>query len=123
MTSSDSALRLDGVVAVFDLECTSWEGAQARNWSGPGGEPEVVDIGAMSLPFMFQSYLLCALVAAMASSTKFIDTYIVGLLVAMNPDIILQHAFLEAVPAVLFGTAGGLFVPPVIRRLKSHGVI
>lgn len=83
----------------------------------------VVDIGAMGLPFMFQSYLLCALVAATAAATKFIDTYVMDRLVSMNRDIIFQHAFLEAAPAVLFGTAGSLFVPPVIRRLKSYGVI
>jgi hypothetical protein len=83
----------------------------------------VVDVGAVALPFMFQSYFLCALVAAVASSTKFIDTYVVDRLVKMNQEVILQHAFLETVPAVLFGVAGGLFVPPVIRRLKSHGVI
>jgi hypothetical protein len=83
----------------------------------------VVDIGAMALPFMFQSYLLCALVAATAAATKFIDTYVMDRLVSMNPNIIFQHAFLEAAPAVLFGVAGSLFVPPVIRRLKSYGVI
>ena len=83
----------------------------------------VVDIGAQAVPVMFQSYLLCALVAAMAAATKFIDTYVMDRLVSMNPDIILRHAFLEAAPAVLFGVAGSLFVPPVIRRLKSYGVI
>ena len=40
---------LDRVVAVFDLEWTSWEGAQARNWSGPGEEQEIVEIGAVKL--------------------------------------------------------------------------
>ena len=49
MTSSDAALPLDDVVAVFDLEWTSWEGAQARDWSGPGEEREIVDIGAVKL--------------------------------------------------------------------------
>lgn len=31
----------------FDLECTTWEGAAARNWSGPGEHREVVQIGAV----------------------------------------------------------------------------
>lgn len=44
-----SAPPLDGRVAVFDLEWTSWEGAQARNWSGPGEEQEIVEIGAVLL--------------------------------------------------------------------------
>ncbi|MFH1423827.1 MAG: 3'-5' exonuclease [Candidatus Nealsonbacteria bacterium] len=31
---------------LFDLECTSWDGAAARNWSGPGEHREVIQIGA-----------------------------------------------------------------------------
>ena len=38
-----------GRIAVFDLEWTSWEGAQARNWSGPGEDQEIVEIGAVLL--------------------------------------------------------------------------
>jgi len=39
----------DGIVAVFDLEWTAWEGSQARRWGGPGEEREVVQIGAVRL--------------------------------------------------------------------------
>lgn len=49
MTSSDCAPPLDDVIVVFDLEWTTWEGAQARNWSGPGEEREIVEIGAVKL--------------------------------------------------------------------------
>lgn len=38
-----------GAVVVFDLEITTWEGALARNWSGPGEYREVVQIGAVRL--------------------------------------------------------------------------
>lgn len=34
---------------VYDLEYTSWEGALARNWSGPGEHREIVQIGAVRL--------------------------------------------------------------------------
>lgn len=34
---------------VYDLEFTSWEGAQARRWSGPGEYREIVQIGAVLL--------------------------------------------------------------------------
>lgn len=34
---------------VYDLEYTSWDGAQARNWSGPGECREIVQIGAIRL--------------------------------------------------------------------------
>lgn len=33
-------------IAIFDLECTTWEGAAARNWSGPGEHRELVQLGA-----------------------------------------------------------------------------
>jgi hypothetical protein len=82
-----------------------------------------IDIGAFIFPRMFQSYLLCALVGAVASSTKAIATFAVDLAVGMNKVIILQHAVYETAAAVLFGVAGGLFVPQIIKRLKSHGVI
>lgn len=32
---------------VFDLEMTAWEGSLARDWSGPGEFPEIVQIGAV----------------------------------------------------------------------------
>lgn len=38
-----------GIVVVFDLEWTAWEGSQARQWGGPGEEMEVVQIGAVRL--------------------------------------------------------------------------
>jgi inhibitor of KinA sporulation pathway (predicted exonuclease) len=40
---------LSGSVVVFDLEFTSWPGAMARQWSGPGEHREVVSIGAVKL--------------------------------------------------------------------------
>lgn len=83
----------------------------------------VVDTGAFIFPRMFQSYLLCALVGAVASSTKAISTYAVDLVVGMNKVIILQHAVYETAAAVLFGVAGSLLVPQIIKRLKSAGVI
>lgn len=33
-------------IVIFDLECTTWEGAAARNWSGQGEHREVVQLGA-----------------------------------------------------------------------------
>ena len=37
------------VIAVMDLEWTSWAGARARRWQGPGEEMEIVQIGAVRL--------------------------------------------------------------------------
>lgn len=39
-------LGLPKKIVVFDLECTTWEGAAQRDWSGPGEHREVVQLGA-----------------------------------------------------------------------------
>ena len=39
-------LNLPERIVIFDLECTTWEGAAARGWSGPGEHREVVQLGA-----------------------------------------------------------------------------
>lgn len=36
-------------IALLDMEWTSWEGAQARGWSGPGEYREVVQIGLIKV--------------------------------------------------------------------------
>ncbi|GAB2598131.1 hypothetical protein Aab01nite_73970 [Paractinoplanes abujensis] len=37
------------MIIVFDLEFTTWDGAQDRGWSGPGEFREIVQIGALRL--------------------------------------------------------------------------
>ena len=83
----------------------------------------VIDAAAMAVPALFQSYLLSGGLAAVAASTKFIQAFIMDVLVGMDRTVIVQHALLDASTAVLFGVAGGLVVPPVIRKLKAFGVI
>ena len=82
-----------------------------------------IDIGALLIPMLFGSYLFCGLVAAVAAGTKMLETYIVDYLVGMDADIILQHVLLQTASNMLFGVAGGLLVPSVIRKLKAYGVI
>ena len=36
-------------VVVLDLEFTAWEGSLERNWSGPDEEPEIIQIGAVTI--------------------------------------------------------------------------
>lgn len=82
-----------------------------------------VDAGAGLVSGMFESYFWCGIVAAVASSTKFLVTYAVDLLVGMDRTVILQHASWEAGTALIFGVAGSLFVPVVLRKLKSYGIV
>ena len=44
-----STVAAGGRLVVFDLEYTTWEGTNARRWSGPGEYFEVVQIGAVFL--------------------------------------------------------------------------
>jgi hypothetical protein len=83
----------------------------------------MIDLGALLLPNLFQSYFQCALIASLASSTKFLDTYVLDWLIGMDRGVMLRHASLEAGTALLFGLAAGLLVVPVIRQLKAHGLV
>ena len=83
----------------------------------------VVDVGVLLIPGVFGSFLLCALLAAAAASTKAIDTILVDYLVGMDKTIILQHALLKSLGGVVFGVAGSLLIPPVIRKLRAYGAI
>ena len=82
-----------------------------------------VDVVALFIPGLFQSYLLVALTAAIASATKFAHTFIMDSLVGMERPIAVHHALLESAAAIGFGVAGSLLIPSVIRKLKAYGVI
>ncbi len=82
-----------------------------------------VDGMALFLPGLFQSLPLCALTAALAGATRFLSTYAVDILTGMDPDVLMQHIFIQSSGNLIFGIAGGLLVPPVIRKLKAYGTI
>lgn len=83
----------------------------------------VVDICAFVMPMLFESYFLCALTGLLAAATKFIDTLIKDYIIGMDRSIIVKHALIDASGAIFFGVAAGLFVPPVIKKLKAFDVI
>jgi len=82
-----------------------------------------VDLGSLALPWLWDSYMLCALVGAAAGATKFLGTIVLNLLVGMDPTIAFRQSFLEALAAMVFGAVGGLCVPPVLRRLRAYGIL
>lgn len=82
-----------------------------------------VDLGALLLPWLFGSVLLCALVGAAAGATKFFGRIAVDLLAGMDPAIAWRHSLIEAFAAMAFGAVGALGVPPVLRRLRAYGVL
>jgi hypothetical protein len=83
----------------------------------------VIDFFAMVFPSWYNKYALCLVMAFTASSTKFLDTYIVDYLMGMDPTVNLQHALLSSLSGSLFGMAGSLLVPPVMKKLYAHGIL
>ncbi|WP_020676731.1 hypothetical protein [Geopsychrobacter electrodiphilus] len=82
-----------------------------------------VDLGALLLPWLFGSVLLCALVGAVAGASKFFGTAGLDLLIGMDPAIVWRHSLLEAVAAMAFGGIGAMGIPPVLRRLRAYSVL
>lgn len=83
----------------------------------------VLDGFGRLLPGLSRRYLPCLIAAAAASFSKFFGNAAVDLLVGMDTAILLQHALLQTLGAVLFGIPGGLLAIPVMRRLKAHGMV
>ncbi|BBO92767.1 hypothetical protein [Desulfosarcina ovata] len=83
----------------------------------------VVDLMAGMIPGLFNSVSLCLITAAAAAATRFLSDCLVDYLAGMDMDILLQHAMIKSAGNVLFGTAGGMLVPAVIRKLRAYGVI
>lgn len=56
-------LDLPEEIVILDLECTTWEGAAARDWSGPGESREVIQLGAVLIET--QSFTALGMVKAL----------------------------------------------------------
>jgi len=83
----------------------------------------VIDAACALYPRLLESYVGCALVAAVASTSKVVTLVIVELLAGMDGVLIVQHAAIASVMNMLFGVLGSLVVPPILRRLKANGLI
>lgn len=83
----------------------------------------VVDLAAAVLPTLFRSYLACLIVGALAASTRGIWLGIADLMAGMELSLMLQHVLIASGMNMLFGAAGGLLVPAVVKRLEINGLI
>lgn len=83
----------------------------------------MVDLMAGLLPGIFASVLLCALSGGLAASTRMLSTWLIDLLAGMDAQIVQQHVWLQGAGNILFGLAGGIAVPAVIRKLVAYGAI
>lgn len=82
-----------------------------------------VDLTALAVPTLFENYAACVLAAALAAGSRALGNYVENLLVGMEATIALQHTLIQAGGSLLFGIAGGLLVPPVVRKLKARGIV
>ena len=83
----------------------------------------VIDLLAMLFPAGYKNYFMCLLIAFVASSTKFLTTYFVDYLMGMDPTVNLQLSVMDSLSGSIFGMAGSLFVPPVMKKLIAHGIL
>jgi len=82
-----------------------------------------LDVMAMMFPQMFQSILLCGVAGMLAGATQFAIGFSIDYLMGMHPDVLLQHALIKSMGNILFGAAGGLAVPAVLKKIQAYGVI
>jgi len=83
----------------------------------------IVDLGGILYSGFPGSYTACAFIGAIASASRFLTIIAVEWVIGMDWSLILQHAAISSSFGVLFGTAGSLMAPPVVRRLKTSGLI
>jgi len=82
-----------------------------------------IDIAGVIYPSLPGSYVACLLVGILASVTKALSGIGMDLLLGIETEIIVQHIVLTSAGSALFGAAGSLLVPGVIRRLQANKLI
>jgi len=83
----------------------------------------IVDIAGGFYPNMVRSYVACLIVGIVASVSKNVSGIGIDFLMGMESEIIIQHIFITTISGVLFGGAGSLLVPPVVRKLQANKLI
>lgn len=83
----------------------------------------IVDAGAVAYRRMTSSYVACLVIGIIASASKGISGVGIDYLMGMEDAIIVQHIIITMIGSTLFGAAGSLLVPPVIRRLQANRLI
>ena len=81
-----------------------------------------VDLMAMILPGLFESIFLCMLTGMFAGITQFIIGFGIEMLMGMDFEVLIQHGLFKSIGNVIFGAAGGIAVPAVIKKLEAYGV-
>ncbi|BEQ13968.1 ECF transporter S component [Desulfoferula mesophila] len=83
----------------------------------------IVDLGFALYPRLAYSYVACFVCGAAAALTRGLFLAVADLMAGMETAVMIQHVLLNSAMNMAFGAAGGLLVPPVIKRLQSSGLI
>lgn len=83
----------------------------------------VIDLGAALAPQWHHSYFLCLVIAACAAATRILSILLVDFWVGMDRVIMVQHALIKSSLGLVFGMAGSLIIPPVVKKLEAFGVL
>ncbi len=83
----------------------------------------IVDVAGYLYPGMVRSYPACLAVGIIASLSKNFSGIGINLLMDMESDIIVRHAMVTSLSGVLFGGAGALLAPPIVRKLQANKLI
>lgn len=83
----------------------------------------IVDLAGLFSKGLGSSYVACAIVGALGAATRFISIIMVEWIIGVDWDIIIQHALISSASGVIFGVLGSLMVPPIVRKLTTHGLI
>lgn len=83
----------------------------------------VVDLCSLLIPGVGLGYGASIVTGAIAAVTRFFSFAVIDRLVGMEWQIVFQHAAVTSFFNVIFACLGAAMVPPVLRRLKSAGLI
>lgn len=83
----------------------------------------VVELAGIISPAFLASMLACAMVGIVASAARVMAATGVEVLIGMEEEIIVGKALVSVVANGLFGAAGALAVPAILRRLRRNGLI
>ena len=108
---SQEELPHSGTVVVFDTEYTAWEGSAQRQWSGPGEEIEIVQIGAVKVDANDWREVDAFSVLVKPVINPVLSDYFVALTGIQQADVDAQGQSLpEALEAFVQFTAGATWV-------------
>ncbi len=82
-----------------------------------------VDIALALYPLIPTSYIACIVAGAIASSTRSLPNILIDWPMGMEKTVMLQRILIDSTTGMIFGGLGSAMIPPIVRRLKNHGLI